>query len=125
MLNSRLFSQSLQLRQASVNKSVLKNGDKGNGVSLYQAALIRCGHPMPLTTRNQSTYPDGIFGKETEDRTRQFQRENGLYADGVVGKNTLGVLDTIVAKAESGLHDDNPFQRHPRTYQSKESGGVK
>jgi len=125
MLNSRLFSQSRQLRQASVNSSVLKNGDKGNGVSLYQAALIRCGFTMPLTTRNQTIYPDGIFGKETEDRTKQFQRENGLRADGIVGKNTLRILDSIVANAESRIHNDNSFQRHPRTYQSKESGGSK
>ncbi len=31
---------------------------------------------------------DGIWGQALTDKVKQFQRENSLYADGVVGKNT-------------------------------------
>ncbi len=37
-------------------------------------------------------YPDGIFGTLTEERVRQFQRENGLKVDGIVGPATLAKL---------------------------------
>lgn len=31
---------------------------------------------------------DGIFGRQTEQAVKEFQAENGLVADGIVGKNT-------------------------------------
>ena len=37
-------------------------------------------------------YPDGIFGALTEERVKQFQRENGLKEDGIVGLATLAKL---------------------------------
>lgn len=37
-------------------------------------------------------YPDGIFGALTEERVKQFQRENGLKEDGIVGPATLAKL---------------------------------
>jgi len=37
-------------------------------------------------------YPDGVFGALTEERVRQFQRENGLKEDGIVGVATLAKL---------------------------------
>ncbi len=116
MIVSRLFSRSAQLKNAAGNSPALKSGARGEGVALFQAALIRCGHEMRLTTRHHTAYPDGIFGKETEDGTRQFQKNNALVADGIAGRNTMRALDAVVARAEAELHDDNPLQRHPRTY---------
>ena len=37
-------------------------------------------------------YPDGIFGALTEERVKQFQRENGLKEDGIVGPATMAKL---------------------------------
>lgn len=31
---------------------------------------------------------DGVFGPNTDRRTKAFQRENGLKVDGIIGKNT-------------------------------------
>ena len=35
---------------------------------------------------------DGIFGKDTLNAVREFQRRNGLSIDGVVGPNTAAAL---------------------------------
>ena len=34
-------------------------------------------------------YPDGIFGRLTEEAVKEFQRENGLAVDGIVGPATI------------------------------------
>lgn len=38
---------------------------------------------------------DGIFGKKTEIAVKNFQSDNGLTADGIVGKNTCKTLGFI------------------------------
>ena len=53
-------------------------------------ALLKC--------RGYSVLSDGIWGSLLTDKVKQFQRENNLDADGVVGKNTwikLGI-DPVV-----------------------------
>ena len=35
---------------------------------------------------------DGVFGAKTEARVREFQRNNGLVPDGVVGNLTRAAL---------------------------------
>lgn len=35
---------------------------------------------------------DGLFGRETEDAVKRFQREHGLYDDGIVGPLTWAAL---------------------------------
>jgi len=41
---------------------------------------------------NYNLAEDGIFGSNTENAVRQYQKANGLTADGIVGKNTWGAL---------------------------------
>lgn len=41
-----------------------------------------------LKCRGYNVLIDGIWGSLLTDKVKQFQAENGLYADGVVGKNT-------------------------------------
>ena len=41
-----------------------------------------------LKCRGFNVLNDGIWGSVMTDKVKQFQTENGLYADGVVGKNT-------------------------------------
>ena len=58
---------------------VLKIGYCGDDVKQIQIAL--------------GLKADGIFGKKTESAVIKFQKENGLFPDGVVGKNTLYALN--------------------------------
>ena len=70
--------------------TALRNGSRGNSVWLMQSYLAeiapRLGIPAPGA--------DGIFGTGTERAVREFQRAEGLGADGVIGRNTW---DRIVA----------------------------
>lgn len=39
-------------------------------------------------------YPDGIFGRLTEESVKAWQEANGLYPDGIVGAKTLAKMFT-------------------------------
>ncbi len=59
----------------------LKIGSKGEDVKKLQSYLNLC--------------VDGIFGKMTEESVKQFQKENKLTPDGVVGPTTWQMLEKI------------------------------
>lgn len=59
-------------------------GATGSEVTVIQERLQRLGY------FNQS--PTGVFGTVTTSAVRQFQQENGLSADGVVGDQTMRLL---------------------------------
>jgi peptidoglycan hydrolase-like protein with peptidoglycan-binding domain len=67
---------------------VFKKGSRGDIVKQIQFAL--------------GLKDDGIFGAKTEKAVIKFQKENGLYPDGIVGKKTLDALN-IVFNSESSL----------------------
>lgn len=58
--------------------------------------------PMPNSTHQGKTLPDGIFGSETAQKLKQFQATAGLAADGVAGRMTLAALETAV-KVQTSL----------------------
>ena len=61
----------------------VKNGAFGRITYLIQMALFIKGYTINI---------DGKFGKETQRIVKQYQSENGLTVDGIVGKNTLKKL---------------------------------
>jgi len=63
---------------------LLRRGSSGASVELLQLALNRAGLG-PLET-------DGIFGDDTARAVRQFQRQNGLVVDAIVGAATHRAL---------------------------------
>ena len=71
--------------------STLFNGSKGEDVRELQQALIELGYLKGTA--------DGIFGNNTENAVRKFQKDNRLTVDGLAGENTRSL---ILSKARSG-----------------------
>lgn len=51
----------------------------------------------------------GIFGPATEAAVKAFQKEQGLSADGIVGKDTFAALESSESKGKSIFSRLNPF----------------
>lgn len=71
---------------------MLRKEDRGNDVKRVQNIVNQIGF--------DSGKVDGVFGANTEKTVKEFQKVFGLVVDGIVGKNTWGVLD----KAEKVKH---------------------
>ena len=68
------------------NYPLLRRGSNNNFVFLLQFLLNQYGFNLSV---------DGIFGSRTESAVRQFQQNNGLSVDGIVGPNTWKTLLTL------------------------------
>lgn len=67
---------------------VLRLGARGTDVMEIQALLRKIGYdPGPI---------DGVFGPQTQQAVTQFQRDNGLTPDGIIGPNTYRVLEPLL-----------------------------
>ena len=67
----------------------LRVGDKGTDVMEIQALLEKIGYnPGPI---------DGIFGSRTQQAVIQFQQNNRLTPDGIIGPNTYGILERFLS----------------------------
>jgi hypothetical protein len=62
----------------------IKRGDRGPDVKLCQELLNKKGYSASI---------DSDFGPTTEKRVKEFQKDNGLGADGVVGAKTWEKLE--------------------------------
>lgn len=68
------------------NYPLLRSGSQGNFVYLLQFILNEYGYNLTV---------DGIFGSRTLNAVRDFQRNNSLSVDGLVGTNTWRTLLTL------------------------------
>lgn len=73
-------------------KPTLRKGDAGPYVTLAQTELIQRGYDLG------SWGADGKFGNATEKAVKQFQKDWGLTADGVIGPKTWAMLDSTPVK---------------------------
>ena len=69
-------------------RPTLRLGSKGPDVSRLQQKLADAGYSLLV---------DGDFGPGTQGAVEQFQADNGLDVDGVVGPATWAALDSAVA----------------------------
>jgi len=77
----------------------LRLGDGGNNVRTKQVQLNRISRNYPSIPK--ITPVDGIFGQETDDAVREFQRIFKLTPDGIIGKATwyrIGYIYTSVKR---------------------------
>ncbi len=66
----------------------LRLGVRGSDVMEIQALLKKIGYdPGPI---------DGMFGPKTQQAVIQFQKNNGLTSDGVIGPDTYRVLEPLL-----------------------------
>ncbi len=73
--------------------AVLKQGNTGTNVRTLQRKLKNWGYYKGDV--------DGIFGSQTKEAVKYFQRKNGLVADGIVGTKTLAALGMTLSSSSS------------------------
>lgn len=79
--------------KGSYRGTPLRKGDRGDDVQLLQQQLNAISVNYPLI---QPIFPiDGIYGEDTENAVRVFQRQFNLTADGIVGKSTWYKINYI------------------------------
>ncbi|NLW92650.1 MAG: spore cortex-lytic enzyme, partial [Syntrophomonadaceae bacterium] len=83
-----LLLLSLNQAQAYVGNQTLKIGVQGNTVSQLQKDLGYLGYKVGAI--------DGIYSWQTQQAVRQFQNNNGLTADGIVGPLTAQSINKQV-----------------------------
>lgn len=77
----------------TVYAQTIKQGNRGETVKTIQRKLKNWGYYKGAV--------DGIFGSQTKEAVKYFQRKNGLVVDGIVGKKTLAALGMSSSSSSS------------------------
>lgn len=92
-LRSDRLKNDFRLQKAFDQSPSMRWGEHSEGVKTLQRALNDLGYKLPVSFAKNGD-ADGVFGNETRDTVKQFQRDNGLDDDdGVAGRDTLRALD--------------------------------
>lgn len=75
-----------------ITQHTVRRGDKGTEVKEIQRKLLELGYKLPKYGA------DGDFGSETEAAVKAFQKDWGLKTDGIVGEETLKMLESVPSK---------------------------
>lgn len=76
-----------------------KMGSRGDEVRRIQQKLKNWGYYTGSV--------DGIYGSQTKNAVRKFQRDNGLTVDGIAGPKTLSYLGITSGSSGSGQYNSN------------------
>ena len=88
----------LMFSKVGLAQQVLKEGMSGQAVVALQKDLKRLGHFNCSVT--------GYFGEKTQAAVKDFQKTNGLTVDGIVGKNTIDIIQSVLKNSSSlGMND--------------------
>lgn len=102
LTSSQLRGNSRLEQAASDRSKPLAVPEQGEAIRRLQRALLDLGSKLPRSTAKGG--PDGIFGTETANAVKDFQRRNGLKADGMAGPQTLKLMDEGLARDEIGAN---------------------
>jgi len=95
---------------AHVDRPSVARGDRGDAVLDLQKMLNVWGNLKGRAIYNA----DGVFGRKTESQVLDFQRMNGLRADGKVGPQTWAKLEEKTAPHMNYPAPGRPtFTPHP------------
>lgn len=90
-----------QQTTTEVYAAVLQQGNRGSNVRTLQTKLKRWGYYKGSV--------DGIFGAQTKEAVKYFQRSNGLVADGIVGSKTLKALGMTISSNQNNSSNNTSF----------------
>lgn len=86
-LLAEIFFGDAELKEVRNRRKLLRSGSSGDAVMRVQEALLAEGYELPKFGA------DGKFGAETARAVREFQQRWRMSVDGIVGDQTLGLLD--------------------------------
>ncbi|WP_058234608.1 C40 family peptidase [Devriesea agamarum] len=86
----------------SFNYVKLRHGARGEAVSALQQQLVDRGARIAV---------DGVFGRDTLNAVRDFQRSQGLQVDGIVGPLTWSALGSVATPQQPST--STPQERRP------------
>lgn len=107
---SIVFNAPVQEISESYTGVPLRLGSSGNEVRILQVELNRIRQNYPSIP--EITKPDGIFGVETENAVKEFQKVFNLTTDGIVGKATWYKIKSIY----NGVKNLNELSSEGITY---------
>lgn len=90
------------VQDGTSDATTLRQGDRGPRVEALQATLVRLGHLSPAA---MATGP-GIFGRQTESALKEFQRANGLIANGLYDGATRAVVEAVTDGVRRGARGE-------------------
>lgn len=90
------------VQDGASDTTTLRRGDRGPRVQALQETLVRFGH---LSAAALATGP-GIFGRQTEAALKEFQRANGLIANGLYDGATRAVVEAITSGVRRGARGE-------------------
>ncbi len=101
---SELYSEGITITEVErIFSEVIRRGDRGRDVRTIQYYLNFLGF---FNDGLPQIGVDGIFGAETENAVRTFQREYGLTADGIVGRATWNAILDAYDSTLNSLPDE-------------------
>ena len=80
-------------------EALSKYGSRGDEVIQIQTKLKRWGY--------YNGNIDGIYGSQTQEAVRYFQRKNGLTVDGIAGPKTLAAMGITSSSSNSSSSSSN------------------
>lgn len=101
---SELYSEGITISEVErIFSEVIRRGDRGRDVRTIQYYLNFLGF---FNDRLPQLNVDGIFGSETENAVRTFQRNYGLTVDGIVGRATWNAIINAYDSTLNSLPDE-------------------
>jgi len=103
-------------------RPTLRKGDKGEYVRMAQTLLFEKGYDLGKCGI------DGDFGSATQKAVKNFQKDNGLTADGVIGDATWSALEsptvlyTVTIPHLSKVSADTLVSKYPGSVMTEERG---
>lgn len=101
-LVSIVYIYNIYKKQNETLETLSKYGSRGSEVTQIQTKLKRWGY--------YSGNVDGIYGTQTVNAVKYFQRKNGLTADGIAGPATLkamGIMTSSTTSSSSSNYNSN------------------